>query len=191
MTDEFSVESVYAELLGRAPENKMEPRLAPLFRAMDVLGEPNKAFPIIHVTGTNGKTSTARMIESVLRAHGLSTGPLHQPAPVQGHRTDQHRRAPGLRRDVRPDLGRDPALPGNRGCRAGGGRPAPPDLLRMPHHPGLRRLRRPARQRGRHRSWPGRHHRRHQRGRRPGLRDHADLAGPHGPAGRHHRGHRA
>ncbi|TLM87459.1 folylpolyglutamate synthase/dihydrofolate synthase family protein [Pseudarthrobacter sp. NamE5] len=79
MTDHFSVESVYAELLGRAPENKMEPRLAPLFRAMDVLGEPNKAFPIIHVTGTNGKTSTARMIESVLRAHGLSTGRYTSP----------------------------------------------------------------------------------------------------------------
>jgi dihydrofolate synthase/folylpolyglutamate synthase len=79
MSDEFSVESVYAELLGRAPENKMEPRLAPLFRAMDVLGEPNKAFPIIHVTGTNGKTSTSRMIESVLRAHGLSTGRYTSP----------------------------------------------------------------------------------------------------------------
>lgn len=79
MSDHFSVESVYAELLGRAPENKMEPRLAPLFRAMDVLGEPNKAFPIIHVTGTNGKTSTARMIESVLRAHGLSTGRYTSP----------------------------------------------------------------------------------------------------------------
>jgi len=79
MTDEFSVESVYAELLGRAPENKMEPRLAPLFRAMDVLGEPNKAFPIIHVTGTNGKTSTSRMIEAGLRAHGLSTGRYTSP----------------------------------------------------------------------------------------------------------------
>jgi dihydrofolate synthase/folylpolyglutamate synthase len=79
LTDEFSVESVYAELLGRAPENKMEPRLAPLFRAMDVLGEPNKAFPIIHVTGTNGKTSTARMIEAGLRAHGLSTGRYTSP----------------------------------------------------------------------------------------------------------------
>ncbi|WP_457974563.1 bifunctional folylpolyglutamate synthase/dihydrofolate synthase [Arthrobacter sp. D1-17] len=79
MTDEFSVESVYAELLGRAPENKMEPRLAPLFRAMDVLGEPNKAFPIIHITGTNGKTSTARMIEAGLRAHGLSTGRYTSP----------------------------------------------------------------------------------------------------------------
>ena len=79
MSDEFSVESVYAELLGRAPENRMEPRLAPLRRAMDILGEPNKAFPIIHVTGTNGKTSTARMIEAGLRAHGLSTGRYTSP----------------------------------------------------------------------------------------------------------------
>lgn len=79
MSDEFSVESVYAELLGRAPENKMEPRLAPLFRAMEVLGEPNKACPIIHITGTNGKTSTARMIEQGLIAHGLSTGRYTSP----------------------------------------------------------------------------------------------------------------
>ncbi|MFC8302552.1 bifunctional folylpolyglutamate synthase/dihydrofolate synthase [Specibacter sp. NPDC057265] len=77
--DEFAVESVYAELLGRAPENKMEPRLAPLFRAMDVLGEPNKAFPIIHITGTNGKTSTARMIECGLLAHDLRTGRYTSP----------------------------------------------------------------------------------------------------------------
>ncbi|MCC3275005.1 MULTISPECIES: bifunctional folylpolyglutamate synthase/dihydrofolate synthase [unclassified Arthrobacter] len=77
--DGFSVESVYAELLSRAPENKMEPRLAPLFRAMEVLGEPNKAFPIIHITGTNGKTSTARLIEGGLRAYGLRTGRYTSP----------------------------------------------------------------------------------------------------------------
>jgi dihydrofolate synthase/folylpolyglutamate synthase len=46
---------------------------------MDILGEPNKAFPIIHVPGTNGKTSTARMIEAGLRAHGLSTGRYTSP----------------------------------------------------------------------------------------------------------------
>jgi len=46
---------------------------------MEILGEPNKAFPIIHVTGTNGKTSTARMIEAGLRAHGLSTGRYTSP----------------------------------------------------------------------------------------------------------------
>ncbi|WP_235779263.1 bifunctional folylpolyglutamate synthase/dihydrofolate synthase [Sinomonas notoginsengisoli] len=74
-----TVEEVYAVLLGRAPENKMEPRLAPLFRAMDVLGEPNRAFPIIHITGTNGKTSTARMVEAGLRAHGLRTGRYTSP----------------------------------------------------------------------------------------------------------------
>ncbi|MHA7181152.1 bifunctional folylpolyglutamate synthase/dihydrofolate synthase [Arthrobacter sp. MDB2-24] len=77
--DAFSVESVYAELLSRAPENKMEPRMAPLHRAMEILGEPNRAFPIIHITGTNGKTSTARMIESILLAHDLRTGRYTSP----------------------------------------------------------------------------------------------------------------
>ncbi|GAA4380277.1 bifunctional folylpolyglutamate synthase/dihydrofolate synthase [Paeniglutamicibacter cryotolerans] len=77
--DAFSVESVYAELLGRAPENKIEPRMEPMRRAMDILGEPNKAYPIIHVTGTNGKTSTARMIESLLGVHDLRTGRYSSP----------------------------------------------------------------------------------------------------------------
>lgn len=77
--DAFSVESVYAELLGRAPENKMEPRMEPMFRAMEVLGEPNKAMPIIHVTGTNGKTSTARIIEQLLLAHDLRVGRYTSP----------------------------------------------------------------------------------------------------------------
>lgn len=77
--DEFSVESVYAELLSRAPESKMEPRLDPLFRAMELLGDPQKAYPVIHITGTNGKTSTARMIEAGLRAHGVRTGRYTSP----------------------------------------------------------------------------------------------------------------
>ena len=183
MTDEFSVESVYAELLGRAPENKMEPRLAPLFRAMDVLGEPNKAFPIIHITGTNGKTSTARMIEAGLRAHGLSTGRYTSPhlskvterisidgAPVSDETFVR------IWDEIRP-------VPADRGRRTHCRGPAAADLLRMPDHPGLRRLRRPAGQRGDHGGGPGRHHRCHQRGRRPGVRGDPHLAGPHGPAG--------
>jgi dihydrofolate synthase / folylpolyglutamate synthase len=44
-----------------------------------VLGDPQKAYPSIHVTGTNGKTSTARMIDSLLRAHGLRTGRYTSP----------------------------------------------------------------------------------------------------------------
>ncbi|MFJ2620059.1 bifunctional folylpolyglutamate synthase/dihydrofolate synthase [Glutamicibacter sp. NPDC087344] len=70
---------VYRELLDRAPENKMEPRMDPMFRAMEILGEPQKSCPVIHITGTNGKTSTARMIESLLRAHDLRTGRYSSP----------------------------------------------------------------------------------------------------------------
>ncbi|GAA3695000.1 folylpolyglutamate synthase/dihydrofolate synthase family protein [Zhihengliuella alba] len=77
--DAFSVESVYAELLGRAPENKIEPRMEPMRRAMEILGEPNRACPVIHITGTNGKTSTARMLESLLLAHDLRVGRYSSP----------------------------------------------------------------------------------------------------------------
>jgi dihydrofolate synthase/folylpolyglutamate synthase len=45
----------------------------------DVLGSPQRAYPAIHLTGTNGKTSTARMIDALLRAHGLHTGRYTSP----------------------------------------------------------------------------------------------------------------
>lgn len=77
--DEFSVESVYGQLLSRAPENKMEARMEPMWRAMELLGEPNTAFPVVHLTGTNGKTSTARMIEQLFLALGLRTGRYTSP----------------------------------------------------------------------------------------------------------------
>ena len=46
---------------------------------MDVLGSPQRAYPAIHLTGTNGKTSTARMVDALLRAHGLHTGRYTSP----------------------------------------------------------------------------------------------------------------
>jgi dihydrofolate synthase / folylpolyglutamate synthase len=46
---------------------------------LDVLGSPQRAYPAIHLTGTNGKTSTARMIDSLLRAYGLHTGRYTSP----------------------------------------------------------------------------------------------------------------
>jgi dihydrofolate synthase / folylpolyglutamate synthase len=46
---------------------------------LDLLGTPQRAYPAIHLTGTNGKTSTARMIDSLLRAHGLRTGRYTSP----------------------------------------------------------------------------------------------------------------
>lgn len=47
---------------------------------MDLLGDPHLSAPTIHVAGTNGKTSTARIIESILRAYGLTTGLYTSPA---------------------------------------------------------------------------------------------------------------
>lgn len=46
---------------------------------LDLLGNPQRAYPAIHITGTNGKTSTARMIDGLLRAHGLRTGRYTSP----------------------------------------------------------------------------------------------------------------
>lgn len=46
---------------------------------LDLLGSPQLAYPSIHITGTNGKTSTARMIDSLLRAHGLRGGRYTSP----------------------------------------------------------------------------------------------------------------
>ena len=79
LKDPEGVARVYAQLLARAPENKIEPRMNAMRRAMDVLGDPQKAAPVIHITGTNGKTSTARMIESLLLAHDIRTGRFTSP----------------------------------------------------------------------------------------------------------------
>jgi dihydrofolate synthase/folylpolyglutamate synthase len=53
--------------------------LARIEGLLELLGDPQKAYPSIHLTGTNGKTSTARMIDALLRAHGLRTGRYTSP----------------------------------------------------------------------------------------------------------------
>lgn len=82
---EFAAEAtrVHDELLARVGEQAPEPRLSATRRAVELLGDPQRAYPVIHVTGTNGKTSTSRMIESVLRAHGLRTGLMTSPHLVR------------------------------------------------------------------------------------------------------------
>jgi dihydrofolate synthase/folylpolyglutamate synthase len=70
---------VYEQLLARIGEGAPQPRLEATRRVVELLGDPHRAYPIIHVTGTNGKTSTSRMIESILRAYGLRTGLLTSP----------------------------------------------------------------------------------------------------------------
>ena len=72
-------DDVYAELLARIGEGNPQPRLEPTRRAVELLGDPHRAYPIIHIAGTNGKTSTSRITESILRAYGLKTGLLTSP----------------------------------------------------------------------------------------------------------------
>ncbi|WP_329132023.1 bifunctional tetrahydrofolate synthase/dihydrofolate synthase [Streptomyces sp. NBC_01476] len=71
--------AVEEELFGRWPETKMEPSLVRISALMDLLGDPQRAYPAIHITGTNGKTSTARMIERLLLAFELRTGRYTSP----------------------------------------------------------------------------------------------------------------
>jgi dihydrofolate synthase / folylpolyglutamate synthase len=69
-----SYESLITDLMGRWPESRIEPSLVRIASVVELLGDPQRAYPVIHVTGTNGKTSTARMVESLLRSMGLRTG---------------------------------------------------------------------------------------------------------------------
>jgi dihydrofolate synthase/folylpolyglutamate synthase len=74
-----AADAAYEELLGRVGESAPQPRLEPTRRAVELLGDVHRAAPVVHITGTNGKTSTSRMIESLLRATGLRTGLLTSP----------------------------------------------------------------------------------------------------------------
>lgn len=71
--------AVEAELDTRWPETTIDPSLERIEMLMDLLGNPERSFPVIHVAGTNGKTSTVRMIESLLRALGRRTGRTTSP----------------------------------------------------------------------------------------------------------------
>ena len=60
--------------MSRAPEHDFDPSLDRMKMVVDYLGHPEESFRVIHVTGTNGKGSTARMAEAICRAYGLRTG---------------------------------------------------------------------------------------------------------------------
>jgi dihydrofolate synthase/folylpolyglutamate synthase len=76
-------DAVYEAMLDRLGEGDPRPRLAPTRHAVELLGDPQRAYPIIHITGTNGKTSTSRIIESLLRAYGLRPGLFTSPHLVR------------------------------------------------------------------------------------------------------------
>jgi dihydrofolate synthase/folylpolyglutamate synthase len=67
------------ELDRRWPETVMEPSLERISALVDVLGDPHRGYPVVHLTGTNGKTSTARMVDALLSEVGLRTGRYTSP----------------------------------------------------------------------------------------------------------------
>ncbi|QJC21535.1 bifunctional folylpolyglutamate synthase/dihydrofolate synthase [Arcanobacterium buesumense] len=73
------VREIYTSIVARAPEHKVQPSLDRVRRALDLMGNPQESFRVIHITGTNGKTSTARMVEALLRERGLRTGRFTSP----------------------------------------------------------------------------------------------------------------
>jgi len=74
-----AADEVYAAILERAPESDIDPTLDRVLAVCELLGDPQRAFRVVHLTGTNGKTSTSRMVERLLREHGLRTGRFTSP----------------------------------------------------------------------------------------------------------------
>ncbi len=66
-------------LLARWPETRLDPSLDRIQALTELLGDPQHSYPVIHLTGTNGKTSTARMVDALVRATGLRTGRFTSP----------------------------------------------------------------------------------------------------------------
>lgn len=54
-------------------------RLDNIRRVLDLMGDPHRAYPVVHITGTNGKGSTARITTALLAASGLSVGTYTSP----------------------------------------------------------------------------------------------------------------
>ena len=77
--DQERIDAIEAALLKRWPETRIAPTLDRISALVDVLGSPQLTYPTIHVGGTNGKTTTARMIDSLLFEMGLRTGRFTSP----------------------------------------------------------------------------------------------------------------
>ena len=74
-----TVAAIEKELLKRWPENKIEPTLDRILALTDLLGSPQLSYPTIHIAGTNGKTTTSRMIDALMTELGYRTGRFTSP----------------------------------------------------------------------------------------------------------------
>src|ERR671926_1042406 len=78
-TEHGELARIEKALLARWPENRLEPSLTRINALVDLLGSPHRAMPVVHVAGTNGKTTTARMVDELLRGFGLRVGRFTSP----------------------------------------------------------------------------------------------------------------
>jgi dihydrofolate synthase / folylpolyglutamate synthase len=79
MDIEARMREVEREIISRRPEHSVDLALDRMTELVGLLGDPQRSSPVIHITGTNGKTSTARMTDALLRARGLRTGRFTSP----------------------------------------------------------------------------------------------------------------
>jgi dihydrofolate synthase/folylpolyglutamate synthase len=77
--DQSRIDAIEQALLARWPETRIEPTLDRIAALVDMLGSPQLTYPTIHIGGTNGKTTTSRMIDSLLFEMGLRTGRYTSP----------------------------------------------------------------------------------------------------------------
>ena len=77
--DQSRIDAIEQALLARWPETRIEPTLDRIAALVDILGSPQLTYPTIHIGGTNGKTTTSRMIDSLLFEMGLRTGRFTSP----------------------------------------------------------------------------------------------------------------
>lgn len=76
---DFQVAEIYSQIVNRRPEHNISPTKARIERALDYLANPQLSYSSLHIAGTNGKTSTARIADSLLRASGLRVGRFTSP----------------------------------------------------------------------------------------------------------------
>ena len=70
---------VEADVTSRWGEGRLNPTIERIRALVDLLGEPQRSYRAVHLTGTNGKTSTARMVDELLRGFGLRSGRFTSP----------------------------------------------------------------------------------------------------------------
>lgn len=74
-----ALRAIEVQLDRRWPESRIEPSLSRIAALLDLLGSPQHSYPVLHIAGTNGKTSVARMLDALLSHVGLRVGRYTSP----------------------------------------------------------------------------------------------------------------